>query len=110
MMEQDTTANAQLLVNTISTHSSEFSESSYPNGYAHKFLFTHAQKVLPAQLYQMFKENTLYELTDAVMQATVEEWADLTHNSESELFLDLADAWCVLNNITLPPRRRRLWQ
>lgn len=87
--------------------SNSFAPHSYPDDYAYSYL-TRYSYALPAEQRLLLPDDTddAPAYSDKVLASVVETWAARTENTEQDVVCDLADAYCVLNNITLPDDRR----
>ena len=81
----------------------------YPNDYAYSYL-TRYSYALPAEQRRLLPDDdadmSYYAHSDKALSNIVESWAARTEQTEQDVVCDLADAYCVLNNISLPADRR----
>jgi hypothetical protein len=87
--------------------SNSFAPHSYPDDYAYSYI-TRYSYALPMEqrLFLPDDYDDAHGYSDKVLASVVETWAARTENTEQDVVCDLADAYCVLNNITLPDDRR----
>lgn len=85
--------------------SNSFAPSSYPETYALALVVQERHTILPAEQLNILEEG--HDETSSIeLEAIVRTWVKGTYQSERDLMCNLADAWCVLNNIALPDDRR----